>query len=143
MKFRENLLKKYYGIPALLLLLAAGAVGASIVVWTFVTEPITVAEPFTITSTLPSSFSMFAGESRSYTITVSNAANVPIKATIDYSIDADFDGDGVSVDVSVTVTPMSWQDVPAGGEVIFTIEIKAAADSPVGEVSIDWAVERG
>jgi len=125
----------------LLSFLAGGATG--VVVWEQVTEPVEVLEPFTVGSTIPSSFSLYPGETRSYEISVSNASQADLKAKVVYSIDPDYDGDGVLVDLEVTVSPSESQLVPAGGSVTFTVSVKVDADSPAGQVSIVWRVERG
>lgn len=127
----------------LIFMLIGGGAIASIVVWFNLSEPIEVLEPFSVTSTIPPGFSLYAGETVSYSITVSNAANVAIMATVDYSENPDYDEDGTNVDMDISVSPSMSQIVPPESSVTFNIDVTVAADSKTGEVSITWNVERG
>ena len=139
MKVKDSLLKKRHGIPALGLLLVLSSVGvaaASIAVWTG-TSTIVVQEPFSVASDLPGSIGVYAGESNTYHVTVTNAANVGINAEVEFEITAD---EGVNVEVSIPDNPST---VPLHDSHTFNITITAEDDSATGSVTINWSVLRG
>jgi hypothetical protein len=134
-----QLTKKKTALVALVLLTLIATVIAGVVIWHLTTK-ITVTEPLTVVSDLPTEpLGLYPGTS-SYTINVTNKGGQLLNATLIYAVDA-------PENVSWTITPKSGTSlaVEAGNTVTFdiTITVYLVGDTTLpAELTIDWSVER-
>lgn len=110
---------------------------AGYVMWTW-TITMTVKEPFEVTHDLTESFTLYAGETKEFHITIKNKASVTLRAKLDWE---ELDNPN-GVDYTITVTPSKEQDIQANSNVTFTIKIDVKSDSPAGTVKIKFWIER-
>jgi hypothetical protein len=135
-----QLTKKKTAIMALVLLTLIATVIAGVVIWQLTTK-ITVTEPFTVVSDLPTELPvLYPGTPYSYTINVTNKGGQLLNATLIYAV-------GAPENVSWTITPESGTSlaVEAGKTVTFNITITVYlmdGQTLPAELTIDWSVER-
>jgi len=122
----------------ILIMLGVGMVIAGTVVFQLQTQ-YTIQEPFVIQHNLPASIETYPGDTKTYTITVTNVADsIDYTATLVYTVTAD-------PGVVYTITPDSGasQQVPSSGSVTFQVTVQIAKDSAPGTLTIDWQILRG
>jgi uncharacterized protein YxeA len=135
-----NITKKKTALVALVLLALIATVIAGVVIWHLTTK-ITVAEPFTVVSDLPTELpELYSGIPYSYTINVTNKGGQLLNATLTYTVVA-------PENVTYKITPDSGTSlaVEAGNTVTFdiTITVHLIGDTTLpAELTIDWSVER-
>mgnify|MGYP000008669941 CR=1 FL=1 len=124
------------GLLLAILLTAAIASVAAYVMWTY-TVKVTVQEAFQVSTNLPDQFNIYPGETKTYTITVTNLASGKLKAEIHWE---EIENPN-NVKYEVHVQPPSKEIAPKATE-NFTVEIKVKGDSPTGTFKLRFSVDR-
>jgi len=131
MGFKNRALVAFLGFLATVALAAA-----TYYVWQQTTH-ITVTEPLSVTSNLPTDASLPSG-TYNYTINVTNNGGVDYKAVLTYTIS--------TVNVTCTVNPASGYSVLVSAHQTVSIPVSVtvvlAQDSHSGTADINWAIQR-
>jgi hypothetical protein len=167
------LIKKRYGIPFLLLLaLTVGVATVALSMYVVQMPPTALVRPVAVTThNIQPTYTMFAGESRIYHITVANRANMPVEAAVVVGIHPDPDGDNISailhadvpsfplgvreiLDITgevrrlvkisfADIPPVPPREIPARGSLTFDVTVTAAPYSPPGPAWVGFVVLGG
>jgi len=138
MEMKKFLTKKVLAIPVFVFLIAGSLGFAAVLVTTLTSSTSTVSEPFTSTIT-DDLANLYPGESDTVTVSVDNAASVPlyVKVTPEVIID-----DGSITEDEITMSGAVCDQVPAGSTYNANFDVGVSPDAHTGAFHIEFDVER-